>query len=344
LKSGAKHRWRKAAACLVLIGLAPGTWLRSPEPPPNDEQVLRFTVVKHDAGRLGPFQLAGAWHMTSPNDLFGSYSAMVAPAPGRLLAFSDRGLLLDFAQPGGAQGPVRIGAVPGKTVRHKQHRDVESATFDPSTGRIYLALEGQNAVSRHGPNLALEARRTVPEMGGWGYNAGAEAMVRLSDGRFVLLCECRTGWLVSDPHPALLFAGDPASGGAGERFTFVGPAGYRPTDMAELPDGRVLILARRLSWPMPPRFKAKLLLADPAEIAPGGTWRAVELAQIEAPLPIDNFEALAITMGAGGGLSAWLLSDDNQALSQRSLLLRLDFLLKDLPEKQKAPEISDAPR
>lgn len=320
---------------MLALALAPGTWLRSPKPPVNREQALALTPLVPGADQLGPFRVAGLWQLTSRNTLFGSYSALVEAVSGRLLAFSDRGDFLEFAPPGAAPGAMRIGAVPGNRGRYKAHRDVEAASRDSATGQIFLALEGSNVVARHAPDLALEALRAVPEMRDWGGNTGPEAMVRLSDGRFIVLCECRTGWLASGAHPGLLFARDPTETQAAVRFTFAGPDGYRPTDMALLPDGRVLVLARRLVWPMPARFQAKLLLADPDAIVPGGTWRAVELADLSAPLPVDNFEALTISAGANGALSAWLLSDDNQAISQRSLLWKLDFSLADLPASRR---------
>ncbi len=329
--------------CLALA-VAPGTWLRSPELPPNHEQALKLLALAPGVERLGPFRVAGVWQLSSRNSLFGSYSAMVAPAPERLLAFSDRGDFLEFAVPGSVAGPVRIATVPGTSRRHKHYRDIESASRDPATGRIYFALEGRNAVLRYGPDLTLEALRQVPEMRRWRVNSGPEAMVRLADGRFVVLCECTTGWFAAGRHPALLFAGDPVEHAAATGFTFAGASGYRPTDLAQLPDGRVLVLVRSVTWPMPPRFAAKLLLADPAEITPSGTWRATELADLSGPLPSDNFEGLAISAGAEGTLVAWLISDDNRALSQRSLLVKLEFSLGDLPAKQKAPGIPDAPR
>jgi hypothetical protein len=335
---------RRLLAVLLALALVPGTWLRSPEPPPNHEQALRLVRLPPGVERIGPFRVAGAWQLTSRNSLFGSYSAMVAPAPGRLLAFSDRGDFLEFTAPGSVAGTVLIATVPGRTVRYKHYRDVEAASRDAATGRIYLALEGRNAVARYGPDLTFEALRWVPEMRRWGGNSGPEAMVRLSDGRFVVLCECTTGWFAAGTHPGLLFDGDPANQAAGVAFTFAGAEDYRPTDLALLPDGRVLVLVRRVTWPLPPRFAAKLLLADPAEITAGGTWQASELAALAEPLPIDNFEALAVTSAVDGTHAAWLLSDDNQALSQRTLLLKLAFSLADLPAKQKAPGTPDAPR
>ena len=339
-----KSRWRRIALIAVLAGLAPGTWLRTPKPPPNLEQTLGVAALATNGQRLGLFRIAGAWQLSSPNSLFGSYSALVAPAPGRLLAVSDRGDYLDFGVPGGDSASVRIGRVPDAAGSTKHYRDFEAATRDPATGRIFLALEGRSLLAQHGPDLKLQAVRRVPEMRRWGENTGPEAMVRLSDGRFVILCECTGGWQAAGEHPALLLAKDSARQTAAMAFTFAGTEGYRPTDMAELPDGRVLVLLRRLTWPMPPRFKAQLLLADPAQITAGGTWRGVVLAELAEPLPVDNFEALAVTPGGDGQAIVWLLSDDNQALTQRTVLLKLELLLKGLPPKQKAPGTPDAHR
>lgn len=349
-------RWRGWLIAAIALGLAPATWLRSPAMPPNNAQALSIVPIDPGVTRLGPFRIGGVWQLTSPNDAFGSYSALVSPAPGRLLAFSDRGDLLGFAMPGQAGAAVRIGPMPGKSAQSKHYRDFEAASLDPVSGRIVLALEGRNAFVRHGRDLALEAARWVPEMAPWSDNAGPEALARLGDGRYAVLCECRAGWPDKGLHPALLFAGDPAQRTPSVAFTYAGSVGFRPTDMAPLPDGRMLILERRLLWPMPPRFSARVLLADPRTIRPGGTWRASVLADLAAPLPVDNMEALTVTQGSGGQLYIWLMSDDNQALTQRTLLYRLDLAPEDLPsprmpggviafpEKQKAPGTPDASR
>lgn len=335
---------RRLLALGLALALVPVTWLRSPLPPPDHGQQLTLAPVRAGAALPGPFRLAGVWQLTSPDSRFGSYSALVSQRPGQLLAISDRGFFLDFAMPGAGPSRARFGWLPGAAIRDKMFRDMEAAARDPASGRIFIAFEGRNAVARHLPDLGEQGLSQVPEMRGWGANTGPEAMVRLADGRFVIICECQTGWLASGRHPALLFAGEPGASGAARRFTLAGAEGYRPTDMALLPDGWVLVLVRRLTWPMPPRFKARLLLADPDDIAPGGLWRTVVLADLAAPLPVDNFEALTVTAGEDGKSIAWLLSDDNQALSQRTLLWKLEFSPSDLPHKQKAPGIPDAPR
>ena len=162
-----------------------------------------------------------------------------------------------------------------------------------------------------------------PQMRGWGVNLGPESLVRLRDGRFIVLREGFDGWFDNRHHRALIFAGDPVDDPHGAEFTFIGPRGFKPVDMAQLPDGRVLILMRKLVWPMPMRFAGRIAIADPRAIRPGGEWRADSVAMLSSSLPIDNFEGMAIVPRGDRQVVVWLISDDNQAVSQRTLLWKL---------------------
>lgn len=239
------------------------------------------------------------------------------------MAFSDRGYFMEFPEPGAVSGAPRFGSTQPDSSALKTNRDIEAATWDPATGQLWLAQEGRNVVARYGPGMQLEVRRRVPEWQDWASNSGVEAFVRLKDGRFIALCECRDGWFGEFRHPATIHSGDPTDARPAEAFTFAGVDGYRPTDMAQLPDGRVLILMRRLVWPVPARFAIKVALADPAEIRPGQVWRATEIAELSASWPVDNYEGLAIERQLDGTLVAWIISDENSAVSQRVLLLKV---------------------
>lgn len=338
-------RWRRFFAVTLALSLGLATWLRSPVAPPIHPQELALAplALEPDCCTAGPLRLVGAWHLTSRNDLFGGYSALVQITPGRMLALSDRGNFMDFALPDGASGPVRIGPVLRDQSKLKDQRDIESATRDPLTGHLWIALEGRNAIARYSSGLDRQRFREVPEMKGWAQNTGPEAMVRLADGRFVVLCECNPGWFQGGLHPGLLFASDPSESIAAQTFTFAGVDGYRPTDIAQLPDGRVLILVRRLVWPVPARFAIKVLIADPAAIRPGKIWQGQEIADISAPWPVDNYEGLAIGRQADGKLIGWIISDENGAATQRALLLKVEIDAAKLPPKQRAPGSPDAP-
>lgn len=317
---------RRLLLVLLVLALAPGLWLRSPVPPADPRPRLAVTGLALPAGccAAGPVRLTGAWQLSSGHGSFGGYSALVWQGPGRLLAFSDRGTSLEFSVPGSAPQLPRFGAVVVGGDGRKAARDVEAAVRAPDGG-VWLALEGRNALARLDPDLYPRTLQPLRQWQDWPANAGAEALARLRDGRLVVLCECRSGGFGADQHPGLIYSGDPLRGVAGQPFTLTGSLGYRPTDMAQLPDGRVLIVARALRWPVPARFAIRLLVADPAQLRPGASWPAQVLAELDGAWPVDNFEGLAVEPRADGQTVVWLISDDNGAVTQRTLLLRLEL-------------------
>ena len=335
---------RRLLIVLLMFGLAPGLWFRAQLAPRNVDQRITMAALPLARGccQIGPFKLDAVWQLTGRNNDFGSYSGMARIVPGRMVAFSDRGYLLDFPDPRPGTHAVRIGPTVGGKDDIKDNRDVEAATYDPVSRQLWLALEWRNAISRHGADLTRQALYHPPAMREWPKNNGPEAMVRLRDGQFIVLPEGFSGWSESSRHPALLFSGDPTTGTAPQAFTFAGPPDYRPTDMAQLPDGRVLIVMRRLLWPFPVRTAVRIVLADPAAITVGGLWQGQQIAALDAPLPVDNFEAITIDQAADGTITVWLMSDDNGAISQRTLLWRMMLDPAKLPplaraaDKQKA--------
>lgn len=329
---------RRALALLALIlGMAPGTWLRSDPPPrsPMPEVHMAALPLPADADlapHLGAFRLEAAWHLRSRFTKFGGYSALLIDEVGHFTALSDNGTWLHFARPGAPPFAPLAGWTGPEAGSKDESTDTESVAHDPATGTMWTGWEASNVIIRHDARGAETGRIEPPAMARWPANKGAEAMVRLADGRFVVLCECFASWS-QDDHPAVVFAGDPVGGAPAVTFRFAGIPHFRPVDMAQLPDGRVLVLMRRLVWPMPPRFAGAIVLADPAHIKPGGEWRGTVVARLSSSLPIDNFEALAIEPGAiepgatepgaGGEVTVWLLSDDNRAVTQRTLLWQM---------------------
>jgi hypothetical protein len=284
------------------------------------------------AHHLGPFELEAAWQMTSTDSRFGGFSALLPQPGGRLMAISDRVFYLVFTPPA-VPGAVDVRDARFGRVRllHDDDKDTESATEDPISGTIWIGHEGSNAISRHDPAMRTVAEVHPPAMHDWPRNTGAEAMVRMADGRFIVLAEGFTGWFESRRHPAVLFPRDPLKRDKPTLFQFAGVPEFSITDMAQLPDGRVLILMRRLLWPLPLRFGGRIMIADPAAIRPGGIWRGIEVARLTSSLPVDNFEGLAIEPRADGRVTVWLISDDNRAATQRTLLWKLAVDPRRLP-------------
>jgi len=307
--------WRRIAVIALLLALLlPAQFLRSPprisENPGVTLAPLPFAQTENWPEGL---TLTGFWQIGTNDWRMGGWSALVARDDGLLEAFSDRGarVLLD---PSGAFHMAEIVSLPPIPVERRYIVDIEAATMDRESGQLWLALEYHNAVVRFDPSGHARAIRPKA-MRRWGINKGAEAMARLSDGRFILFRETGGG---------LLFPGDPLAGGASEPFAFDPPGGFQPSDAALLPDGRLLILLRRLELKFPP-FDAMLVLADPTGLEAGGTLEMEPLANLVPGLPRENYEGLAVTPAADGSLDIWLVSDDNMAGFQRSLLVRLNW-------------------
>lgn len=316
---------RRLLAILAVAALAaPGLWWRAPAPPPPDwRQRIEFVPLPLGQRRAGVLAVLGAWQLRSRFPAFGSFSAMVSPGPGRLLAVSDAGRMAAFAMPGAPPQPVELGPFAGRRVESKYDVDIEGMTRDPATGRIWVSYEGSNSIERFAADFS-GAKRVAPlAMRDWPGNTGPETLVRLADGRFIVISEARSEWL-GGYHEALLFASDPVAGAQPREFLFDAPDGFRPVDAAALPDGRVLILLRRVDW-LPPGFANRLVVADPAAIRPGMVWRSRPLANVGAPLPSDNYEGLTMVDRGHGVVDIWLISDDNFNPYQRTLLLHLQW-------------------
>jgi hypothetical protein len=195
-------------------------------------------------------------------------------------------------------------------------------TVSPDGKQLWIGLERQNAIWRYGdPSAAADAGAAPAAMQKWPGNAGPEALVRLHDGRFLVLSEQARGPDgAENAHDALLFDRDPTDPAATViRFGYRPPAGFDSTDAAELPDGRVLVINRRFA-PLD-GFAAAVTVIDPRAIAPGAVLVGEEIARLAPPLSVDNMEGIAVTREAGRTI-VWLVSDDNLSPLERTLLMK----------------------
>lgn len=324
---------------LSFLPIALGLVLSSADVNPRDllgrEARITATPVALDSRdpanrRVGSLTYLGGVRLRSPDPAFGGFSAMQVIGD-RFLLVSDAGNIVRFRLDAAFRlsdasfGDVGMGPSTG---RYKPDRDVESLAHDPATGRIWLGYERENAIWRYDAALAQADRYVRPvAMRDWSVNGGPESMVRLSDGRFIVIGETARpkGALAKTGRLGLLFAGDPTE--APDRsfaFTYLPPPGFDPSDITELPDGRLLVLNR--SFGLPDLFTAKLTVIDANAIRPGAVVQGREIAHFAAPLLHDNFEALAVTR-EGNDTILWMASDDNQQFWEQSLLLkfRLDL-------------------
>ncbi|RJX69275.1 esterase-like activity of phytase family protein [Tsuneonella suprasediminis] len=318
---------RFAAIVSVALGLSPGTWLRDAPPQGVDSPVVVFRPIALNKRTLGPFTIEGAWHLDSSNFWFGGYSALVALDSGTLLAGADRGWTLRFRVPPAnrmSQQYARFSPV-GTKYANKHLSDLEALAHDPANGGIWGAFEYRNAIAHFSRDGRMQQVAFPPAMRDWPSNAGPEAMVRLADGRFLVSAEAvwRSGAKL-DLHTLLVFSGDPVGGARSWKARIATPPDYALVDMAQLPDGRVLVLMRKVNY-LPPRFTGRIAVYDPRTLSADMPWRGQVVAKLEPPLPTDNYEGIAVAPDkSGAGAAVWIVSDDNRMRTfQRTVLLKL---------------------
>jgi hypothetical protein len=270
--------------------------------------------------RVGGLRYLGGWVLRSNDDRFGGISSM-AVRGGAVSALSDAGTTIAFRiAADGRVTDARIAPLPDGPgeVASKASRDSESMQRD-AEGRIWVGFEGANAIWRYAPDFARAERHAAPAaMRNWPKNGGAEAMVRLADGRFIVFSEEKPGPAGSTE--ALLFAGDPTKPGmTAVRIGYRAPAGYRVTDAAALPDGRVVLLNRRFT--LLEGVSAVVTIVDPRTIARDRVLAPQIVARLAAPITVDNMEALSVEREAGRPI-LWIASDDNFSGLQRTLLMK----------------------
>jgi len=265
---------------------------------PRDVPV-RFHPVRFDGGDFGGLAVAGAWTLTAPDPRLGGLSA-IAVDGGGLLALSDSGVVVRFPKPGKARPIARIDELPGGPgdARFKVNRDSESLARDDRGRGWWVGFENRNALWLFDSRFEqVLARGRIGR--GWP-RTGFEAMMQ-SHGRMLLVPE--SGGKLLEAWP-------------GDSRWLPLPAGP-VSDAAQLPDGSLLVVERRL--------RIDGLHNRLVQVRRAGD-RFVEVRSI--PLGVgrfDNVEGVAVEPRGGGALRLWLITDDGHQWPQRTLLLALDW-------------------
>jgi hypothetical protein len=319
----------RARALLLLCAYLLLTTITRPGPAPRlgapAALPLSAVPVVLDSGdpgrrRVGSLIFRRGWDLNADDRRFGGLSAM--QIEGNLVtAISDDGYVMTFPLPGSGPRQVRILPLrdgPGDR-DSKFNRDTEAMAI--AGPHAWIGYERHNMVWRYRrADWRAESSAQPPAMRRWPRNSGTEAMVRLADGRFILFSEGSGG---SDSAVAL-FDGDPSQPGTSAivmRYRRL--PGYRVTDAALLPDGRLMILNRRFGWGE--GFSAIVAVADIAGLGADAVIVPRAVARLEPPLTVDNMEALSVAR-EGGRTIVRIASDDNFLRLQRTLLLEFELL------------------
>jgi len=278
--------------------------------------------------RVGALTFLGGITLASEDETFGGFSSLTVQAD-RFTLLSDGGNIVRFRMsPDFKISNVRFGELPAGPRRgwQKNDRDSESMTRD-AQGNLWVGFERYNMIWRYRPGFSLPAKGARPSsMSDWPNNGGAESLVRLKSGRFLVIGETASPPDHPDQRIAIVFDRDPVeTPRRGFTFAYKPPGGgYDPSDATQLPDGRIIVLNRDFSLPF--RWRAVLTLIDPREVKAGAVVSGREIARFAAPLTVDNYEGVTTTR-EGMDTILWLVSDDNQSMLERTLLMkfRLDL-------------------
>lgn len=337
--SAPMRRLLLAALIFLAIGPMPGTRQRTPRIDLTERVLVH--PLRFPAGEAGMLRFVRGWHLSSPHSYFGGFSSVARIGRDRFQLVGDNGYWTRLTLTAdGRASALRIAGLPGPDgrARRKSMNDAEAMFFDSASGKSWIALEGINQVWRLDPGLSvIEARRKLPGPPDWPSNRGPEAMARLADGRTVIFSEDAD----DDPRgrEALLYGGDPAvPGPAPIRFFYNAEGKGLVSDAAPLPDGRILLVHRRLGFD--PVFTTIIAIVDPAGIESDAVLRSQAIGRVPRPLA-ENYEGAAVSV-EGGRTFLWLVSDDNFNTWQRSLLLQ--FELAGLPPRRPAADSKKAAR
>ncbi len=282
---------------------------------------------------VGPLEFMAGYELSSENENWGGLSGMTVSTDGKLLtAIADTGRWYRIGLEHDSTGRLTgfMGAesgwllnTEGQTPKKKVNGDAEAMTALPD-GNFLVAYENKHRLwlykqSTDGPALAQPAVAAGAPAGiaKLPRNGGIEAMARLPSGEYLLLSESgltddgdRLGWI--------------GRRGKWAELRLAPMGSFEPSDLALLPDGDLLLLERRVS--LLEGFVNRLSLIEGAAVKPDAVLQPHELAILAAPLSVDNFEAVAARQAPDGSTLVYVLSDDNQRMLQRTLLLQ--FRLK----------------
>jgi hypothetical protein len=317
---------KRLALSIILAVLTVGG-VRTIYPSDSQDIIVRRLALNPDNAtqrQVGALEFIAAWELRSRNEGFGGISALVSVGHNRFVGIGDAGTVISFRlTDDGRIDRTTIAPLPnvhGPNVSYKD-RDSEGLAYDPDSGQYWVSFEGNHAIRRYSKSFNQQTGLIRPAiLQKLPRNKGAESIVRLQDGRFIIIAES----LDDDMHSAWIFSGDPIESTTTiTPFTFRPPAGYRVTDAAQLPDGRIVLLNRAIGFPS--GFTAKVSLLNPDSIGRNSVLSADIIASLAPPLLVDNMEGIAVT-GDGDKLFLWLISDNNFTLLQRTILMKFRLL------------------
>lgn len=298
--------------------------------------IIATSKVNPDADKLKDIKLSGLKYMGSilmacSHPAFGGFSElMVTPDGKKFLSVSDMGFWITGTltydkngQLAGIERQARLGrllSTAGKPFSIKYRADSEAFCRAPNSGFL-VAFERKHRINKYPGNdydlSGVPTRydfppffKNLPE------NGGIESMMKLSDGRILIITE-----------------GAPEDGGISpcaigtpdnwESFTYKRKGSFRPTSVAAIPGDRLLLLER--SYTGPGSLKIRFATIRMKDISKGAQIESKLLSNLTQPLPLDNFEGLDTRTTSDSRTFIYIISDDNFSPFQHTLIMMFEL-------------------
>ncbi len=296
-------------------------------PPPSDfvqSRPFEFESKEHQRTDFDGLELLNAFELRSRHPHFGGISGLTIAADGRLYAVSDRGYWIAARMRHDNEGrlvdlfdwEIKPILTPERIPTDGLLTDAEALASAPD-GSLLVAFEQIHRLWRYPPpprtfDSPAQPIKTPHGLAKAPRNGGLECVAVLPDGRIFTIAEefqnrdgSFKGWLMDNESSAAL--------------SYVPSDDFHASDCAALPNGDVIVLERRLSTFL--SFSARLKRIRAESIRPSAILNGEELLRLDPPLPVANFEGIAVREDQGGTL-IYLISDDNFHPLQRTLLLQ----------------------
>ncbi len=281
--------------------------------------------------RVGALRFMGGLSLESKDRDFGGLSGLiVAPGPEGMgiIAITDQGdkfsgrLVWSGSRLAGLEDAVLEPLLDtrGEPIEGKQLGDAESLTRR-SDGSVLVGFERRHRIWAYGPDLSGPARllETPTELQKAPSNNGLEALASWPDGRVLAI----TQGLLARADRLVAFLLDHSTWRTLE-WQPTGP-GLEPADATALPNGDLLVLERSWSGLTTSSITVRVTRVRAGSWRSGSVLKGEVLAELKAPLAIDNFEGLTAFTNAAGHTQILMVSDDNFSPIQRTLLLSFEM-------------------
>jgi hypothetical protein len=323
---------------LLPVPLLAETRPREPEPPVKIEirakPIAAFEARDSTRVRFGTLSFRGGLDLTSPYPEFGGVSAIrVGPDGSSFLAVTDKGRWLRGRITYEGERPIGIAdaemapvlGADGKPLAARGWYDTESIAIDGGT--VWLGVERVNQIVRfdYGRFGLLARGQTIAIPSGISKlpnNKGLECLVFVGKGlplASTLIAISERG-LDADGNIKGFLIGGP---GAGE-FAVRRIGEFDVSDCAVTPAGDLLLLERSFSRLRGVGMRIRRVAL--ASVEPGALLDGPALIEADMGYQIDNMEGLSVHRAANGDLVLTLISDDNFAFYQRTLLLQFTLV------------------